>query len=186
MTKGDDDTAPPSNYHHGDLRNAALAAASIALDASGRGNLTMRSLAHTIGVSHAALYRHFASMDLLVDEVAARWLSALVDHTDDAPEQFITRYARMAISQPHLYRCAIECASNKQPQASTVMSQLRDHAAKLFGGAFPNDSPGQIVLRVMRVWGTLHGLVDLHRLGMIALPERQVVPYITRTALGVP
>jgi AcrR family transcriptional regulator len=183
MTRGVDDTALPSNYHHGDLRTAAMVAANVAIDTSGRSDLTIRSLAQTVGVSHAALYRHFPSIDVLVDEVAASWLSALVDHTDDLPEQFIARYARMAIGQPHLYRCAIECASNKQPRSSTAMTQLRDHAAEIFRRQFPNDSPGEIVLRVMRVWGTLHGLVDLHRLGMIALPEHHVVNYIARTAL---
>ena len=57
-------------YHHGQLREAALAAALESLDA--RGTLpSLREIAATCGVSHTALYRHFANQEALALELAA-------------------------------------------------------------------------------------------------------------------
>jgi AcrR family transcriptional regulator len=55
-------------YHHGNLRPALLAAAEGALS---RGEeLSLRSLAREVGVSHAAPRRHFADKQALLDALA--------------------------------------------------------------------------------------------------------------------
>jgi AcrR family transcriptional regulator len=55
-------------YHHGNLRPALLAAAEGAL---ARGDeLSLRSLAREVGVSHAAPRRHFADKQALLDALA--------------------------------------------------------------------------------------------------------------------
>src|SRR5919202_1039639 len=55
-------------YHHGNLRSALLAAAEGAL---ARGEeLSLRSLAREVGVSHAAPRRHFADKQALLDALA--------------------------------------------------------------------------------------------------------------------
>ena len=60
----------PTEYHHGDLRGAAVAAALAALDA-GRPLPPLRELAMTCGVAHPSLYRHFENADALMLAVAA-------------------------------------------------------------------------------------------------------------------
>lgn len=58
----------PRPYHHGNLRAALLAAAEGAL---ARGEeLSLRSLAREVGVSHAAPRRHFADKQALLDALA--------------------------------------------------------------------------------------------------------------------
>lgn len=58
------------DYHHGDLRAAAVAAARAALDR--REPLPpLRELATACGVAHPSLYRHFASAEDLMLSVAA-------------------------------------------------------------------------------------------------------------------
>ncbi len=46
-------------YHHGDLRNALLDAATTLLDDAGPTGLTLRAAARAAGVSSGAPYRHF-------------------------------------------------------------------------------------------------------------------------------
>jgi AcrR family transcriptional regulator len=189
VTNSDTNTkAVSTKYHHGDLHAAALNSARVAVAANGRGSLTMRSMATSLGVTHAALYRHYESIDALVDEVAAQWLGQLLvgDSTtqgNDTATQLVDRYVHAALAEPHLYHCAIESAAQRTPLAMKALTEVRDHAAKVFAADWPQDSTRVSVLRVMHTWGTMHGLLDLHRLGMIDLPDHQVANYILRTSL---
>ncbi len=61
-----------SGYHHGDLKEALLAAAEALLAEEGMAGLTLRACARRAGVSHAAPKHHFADVSELLSEVAAR------------------------------------------------------------------------------------------------------------------
>mgnify|MGYP000873642802 FL=1 len=61
---------PPKPYHHGNLRESLLAAADDLLSTQGLQGLTLREVARKAGVSHAAPYHHFASLDELLAAVA--------------------------------------------------------------------------------------------------------------------
>lgn len=61
-------TARP--YHHGNLREALLAAGERALETTGAADLSLRELAREVGVSHAAPRRHFADRQALLDALA--------------------------------------------------------------------------------------------------------------------
>jgi AcrR family transcriptional regulator len=58
-------------YHHGDLRAAAIEAALHALDTTGQ-LPTLRELAAACGVAHPSLYRHFENLEALQLAVAAQ------------------------------------------------------------------------------------------------------------------
>ncbi len=55
-----------SSYHHPDLRQALLEGALALLKSEGIKGFSLRRLAASVGVSHAAPYRHFASKDQLL------------------------------------------------------------------------------------------------------------------------
>ena len=57
------------SYHHRDLARAAKARA-LELLAAGAGELTLPAVARSLGVSHAALYRHFAGRRGLLSALA--------------------------------------------------------------------------------------------------------------------
>jgi AcrR family transcriptional regulator len=59
---------PP--YHHGQLRDALIAAAERSLREDGVEQLSLRELAREIGVSHAAPRRHFPDRQALLDALA--------------------------------------------------------------------------------------------------------------------
>jgi len=66
-----------SSYHHGDLAAALRIAAREILEKEGLGSLSLRSVARKAGVSHAAPYRHFASREALLAEIAKEGLEQL-------------------------------------------------------------------------------------------------------------
>ena len=67
----------PRPYHHGNLREALLAAAEHLLEQHGLQGVTLREVARVAGVSHAAPYHHFAGLDALLAAVAERSFTQL-------------------------------------------------------------------------------------------------------------
>ena len=92
--------APPRPYHHGNLREALLAAAAQALEAGGARSLTLRELSRELGVSHTSPRRHFADKQALLDALAVRGFERLGAVTTraarDRGETFDTRLIRLA------------------------------------------------------------------------------------------
>lgn len=79
------------SYHHGDLRNALLQAALTMVEEIGLEQLSLRKIAASVGVSHAAPEHHFPSMRHLFNAMAI-WgfeifVRALADELDRAPKQ---------------------------------------------------------------------------------------------------
>src|SRR5258708_35380212 len=68
-------------YRHGDLRRALLEAAAKAPDIE---HISLRELASGLGVSAAAVYRHFDSREALLAELAAVGIAQLQPRFADA------------------------------------------------------------------------------------------------------
>ena len=66
-----------NNYHHGNLRETLVAATIAQLAQQSDAAISLRELARAVGVSIAAVYRHFASKEALLAEVAAAGFAAL-------------------------------------------------------------------------------------------------------------
>ncbi|MBL0179370.1 MAG: TetR/AcrR family transcriptional regulator [Gemmatimonadetes bacterium] len=64
-------------YHHGNLRDAVLAAARTMVSTEGTTGLSLRALARQVGVSHPAIYSHFADRQALLAELSTEALLAL-------------------------------------------------------------------------------------------------------------
>src|SRR5262245_13853672 len=74
----------PDRYHHGDLRRAVLEQAIRTIQRHGVDRLTLRGVAHDLGVSRTALYRHFADKAALVEAVAAQGFRTLRERLEEA------------------------------------------------------------------------------------------------------
>ena len=68
-------TSSSDTYHHGDLRRVLLDAAAKSIAENGAAALSLRALAATAGVSHAAPVHHFGDKAGLFTAVAAEGLS---------------------------------------------------------------------------------------------------------------
>ena len=59
-----------STYHHGDLRRALIDAGVELARSGGEGAVVLREVARRLGVSPAAMYRHFPDREALLGEIA--------------------------------------------------------------------------------------------------------------------
>ncbi|WP_432088388.1 TetR/AcrR family transcriptional regulator [Streptomyces sp. bgisy095] len=91
-----------STYHHGDLRQAVLAAALDVIAAEGPGALSLRDLARRADVSHAAPAHHFKDRAGLLTAVAAEGYDLLARALAGTPElsERGVRYVRFAVEHP--------------------------------------------------------------------------------------
>lgn len=67
------------HYHHGDLGNALVDAATALARAGGPDAVVLREAARRVGVSSAAAYHHFASHEELIQAVKQRALADLTE-----------------------------------------------------------------------------------------------------------
>lgn len=187
--------APRSSFHHGDLRQVALAAARERVAQQGVDKLVLRELAAGLGVNHRALYRHFPDKQALIMQLAASELDTLVtaieavlpDEADAERRRVLMEvYVGYAFEQPRLYEMVFSLPLRDDVDAATAVGvqvrRLIKLAAKVFfvGG----DTATATRDRVIRVWGTAHGLVLLMLRGALrAGPRGEVDRYIVDAAL---
>jgi AcrR family transcriptional regulator len=107
-------------YHHGNLREALIVAATQLAAEHGPDAVVLREAARRVGVSHNAAYRHFADRDALLRAVSARAMAqfgqlvadriaAAADGEDGqaAAARFEASgraYVEFAMTQPGLFR----------------------------------------------------------------------------------
>ena len=99
-------------YHHGDARNALLAAAAGLLEKPGAASLSLREVAEHAGLSRQAPYNHFKNKDALLAELARQGyeqLAVSLATCRDAKghntlERAAESYIRRAQEAPALFR----------------------------------------------------------------------------------
>lgn len=180
-----------SSYHHGDLALAALDAAYALVAKQGADALSMREVAGGLGVTHRALYRHYADREALLDAVAARGFQALADalqnalaKAKDAPRAFLKAYAGFALGEPAIY--ALMMARDGRRMAAHA--DLRAATRQVIGlsqQAFGRGTRGSADQRdhIIALWSLLHGAIALYRAGLIrAAGRKQFVDYLLKLA----
>jgi AcrR family transcriptional regulator len=100
-------------YHHGNLKEALIEAAQRFIAERGLGGFTLADAAKLVGVTPAALYRHFRGREALVAEVAFRGFGQLAERLGRAlksqgtPLERFTRmgeaYLAFAEQEPGFY-----------------------------------------------------------------------------------
>src|SRR5689334_4334560 len=110
-------------YHHGDLRNALIAAAADLAAKSGPHAVTVRAAARAAGVTPTAAYRHFENHEQLLRAATLqsreRMADTMLAQVDALPEvddpvraalgylAAVARgYIQFAVSEPGLFRTA--------------------------------------------------------------------------------
>lgn len=163
-------------YHHGDLRQAVLAAAVSAITESGPAGVSLRDLARRAGVSHAAPAHHFGDKAGLLTALAAEGYHLLADTLTAAQQrtgQFLevgVAYVRFAVEhrahfevmfRPDLYH----------PDDPTVVSARARAGEALASGvdSVPDRQTGtDCTLAGVAAWSLVHGFATLWLTG--ALP----------------
>ncbi len=170
-------------YHHGNLRDALLAAALPLLAQFGVAGLSLRGVAKAAGVSNTAPYRHFASKTALLEAVATEGFNRLItvcamavrSHPTNPKRQLEEAgigYLAFALEQPEtiqlmfggvldLWNCGDEL---KQSADAAIMSlsTIIDNGRKK--GIYRQASTMDLLLAA---WSMIHGYLMLVTAGLL-------------------
>lgn len=187
-------------YHHGDLRNALIAAGAQLAEVGGPDAVSVRAAARAVGVSPTAAYRHFENAAELVHAVKDHAFQTLLDAMEadlaqvpaaDDPGQTAERrlealgraYVKVALAEPGLFRVAFS-ERGALPDDWTVtplalVSQVMDELVA--AGRMRAD---QRPLAEFAAWASVHGLARLVLDGPLSkLPEEALNALMRRVAL---
>jgi AcrR family transcriptional regulator len=176
-------------YHHGNLREALVEAATALIGEKGPAGFTIAEAARLAGVSPAAPYRHFRDAEALLAEVALRGLerfaAALAAAWNDgrpdklrAFEAIGRAYLAFARDEPAHYAAMFEARISFDAHPSLLsagdraFAVLRD-AADLLVAALPRDRRPPSLMIALHVWGLAHGIAALFVRGG---PSRRKLP----------
>lgn len=173
-------------YHHGNLKEALIEAAQRFIAERGLGGFTLADAAKLVGVTPAALYRHFRGREALVAEVAFRGFSQLAERLGRAlqsagtPRERFTRmgeaYLAFAEQEPGFYAamfsakpldgeaCGPPWAKGGEPASPGPFDLLVEALAKTFPEGFKDVDTRFIALEV---WALSHGIAMLDAAGQL-------------------
>ncbi len=163
-----------NTYHHGDLRAAALDTGLRLLKGRDDDDLGLRELAREVGVSAAALYRHFPNKRALRTALALEAAEALGTFQKSASAAagggsagfaaMGIAYVEYAVENPALFRLMFRQAADIDllegdiTEVSSAMRGLRETVAGLTPETMSDDKRKASALRA---WSLVHGLACL-------------------------
>ena len=168
--------AAPHAYHHGDLRQAMLAAADRLIEEEGLEKFTLRECARRAGVSHGAPAHHFGDVRGLLTALAAQGfeqlLAAMAQHEAAAPpdayEQLIANgqaYVAFALAHRGSFQLMfrsdrVQCDDVDFVRAGrATYGRLQQHVAAVIAAA--KAGPALQSEKALLAWVIVHGLSTL-------------------------
>jgi AcrR family transcriptional regulator len=178
------------NYHHGDLRQALVAAALRALERHRAEDLSLRELGRELGVSPRAPYRHFATREELLAAVAVegyRMFGVLTQaRVAEAGADPLARlsaiaesYVLFAVEHPAAFRVMYAPYATVEENAPELLAtRAEGHRAMMeiiaegqAVGLLRGGDPMQLALVL---WSSMHGLAVLLTEGQLARYDRPI------------
>ena len=168
-------------YHHGNLKEALVAAACRLIAERGPAGFTLSEAARLAGVSAAAPYRHFKDRDALIAEVARRGFAAFGarlgtawDGAEVDPMHGFSRmgeaYLAFAREEPGFYSAMFAHRGVKRERHHNAGEGAFEHAIARVAAA-KQPRAGRIGLdpRVLayQVWALSHGIATLSAGGLL-------------------
>lgn len=174
------------NYHHGDLCQSLIQAASKLIQQHGVEALSMRKLADAVGVSRTAPYHHFKDKNALLCAIAEegfRLQSEIIDavsclneqdeslqgtHSSEQFDAFVKHYIQFATEHPAHYDLMYGGIIWKHNQATESLSVAAHHSFKRWvkrieqlqaQGLLNKHEPANRLAQV--TWATMHGICRL-------------------------
>ena len=158
------------SYRHGNLREAALAAACALVAAGGEAALSLRRVAAAAGVAHSSLYNHFADREALVDAVAEAGFEALARKLQAAATraEFVRAYVRFVLDNANLYQVMKSqpvSVINRKPGLQRAIQLSVKESARLF--CDPNADAIENRRMVIKVLILLYGGISMYLEGIL-------------------
>jgi AcrR family transcriptional regulator len=175
---------PRKNYHHGNLKNALIAAGMKIISKEGLGGLSLRKVAKKAGVSPTAPYAHFKDKQALIAAISTLGYHHLYDqltstvslHVGDPQSMLIEvgwSYVQFALSDPERFKVMFSGILEQEKD----YPEFREMALKNFellvtlvvgcqeAGLL---TPGPADMIAVRLWSVVHGFVTLLLEGQIS------------------
>ena len=164
-------------YHHGNLREALIAAALDLIARKGPAGFTFADAARSAGVSPAAPYRHFRDRDALLGDVARRGFELFAARleaawNDGSPEAFVAfenvgrAYLAFARDEPAYYSAMFEAgiALDDEPElrktSDRAFAVLRKASEEL-AARLPREKRPPALMMSLHIWALSHGVASL-------------------------
>jgi AcrR family transcriptional regulator len=167
-----------ATYRHGNLKSAALKAATRLVAAAGHEQLSLREVAEAVGVAHRSLYNHFADREALLDAVATdaytRLAAILVKA--ETPEDYTAKYVRFALANRALYALMTSrphATMKHNPPLQAAVHKVITQAMRIFCRDI--ESPADRRRAVMKVYITLYGGIWLYTAGVLDQPSEKAL-----------
>jgi AcrR family transcriptional regulator len=168
-------------YHHGNLREALIAAALDLIREKGPAGFTFAEAARVAGVSPAAPYRHFRDRDALLADVARRGFEAFTaaltrawDEGRPAPREAFNRvgaaYLAFASDEPAYFSAMFESGlplsdyPELRAEGDRAFAVLRG-ACEAVIATLPKDRRPPPLMMALHIWSLSHGIAALFARG---------------------
>ena len=163
---------PPASrrgYHHGDARNALLAAAADLLEKVGAAGMSLRQVAEHAGLSRQAPYNHFENKEALLAELVRDGFNQLAaslaagggPETRNALARAAEAYICRAQEAPALFRLMFSrelVDLSRFPAAAQAGTAAFDRLRQIVGAFAPPGRTGELSLAA---WSLVHGYATL-------------------------
>jgi AcrR family transcriptional regulator len=173
-------TAKPrrATYRHGNLRSAALKAATRLVAKAGHEQLSLREVADAVGVAHRSLYNHFADREALLDAVATDAYTRLAARLvkAESPDDYTATYVRFALANRALYALMTSrphATMKHNPPLQTAVHKVITQAMRIFCQDI--EGPAERRRAVMKVYITLYGGISLYATGVLDQPSEKAL-----------
>lgn len=168
-------------YHHGNLREALVAAALDLISTKGPAGFTFAEAARQAGVSAAAPYRHFRDRDTLIADVARRGFELFAERLTaawnegkpaalTALHRLGRAYLEFARAEPAYYAAMFEAglplADHPEcREASDRAFTVLRAACEAVAAAMPAGRRPPAMMMALHIWSLSHGVASLFARG---------------------
>ena len=162
-------------YRHGNLREAAVAAAVDLVARGGEAALSLRRVADAAGVAHRSLYNHFANREALVDAVAEAGFEALAAtvQVTATRAEFVKAYVLFVLNNPSLYRVMKGqpiAVIKQKPGLQRAIRLSVNESARLF--CDPRATSEDNRRTVIKVLILLYGGISMYQEGILEVADK--------------
>ncbi len=187
-------------YHHGNLREALVAAGLRAIAEDGALAFSLRGVARRAGVTATAVYRHFEDKDALFAAIAIESIErlratideALAAASGDPLERFRATgiaYVRFAVAHPaHFLALCVPGMSERVPAELKLLHaehQTAEAAQLLAGQAAGTIAPMPLDALLLAARSIVHGLAHLIVQGELGPVDAARAAELAQTVTGV-
>jgi AcrR family transcriptional regulator len=175
---------PLNTYHHGDLREALVAAALREAERGGPEAISIKALAKKLGVSQPAPYRHFADREALLQAVTAEAfrqfnaiMRAAIGKTSKRTK--LSRFAQAALDfglkRNGIYRLMFASRTMAGAPDDSELHIAAHETFVLLVESFEAPAVGLLRERhALQIWASLHGVVMLAEQGLLTGKQAQI------------